>query len=43
MTLRIEIAFGMPMDTLLRMQVLYDSHTMRERASDVDMELYDSA
>ena len=32
MTLRIEKAFGVPMDTLLRMQAWHDSHAMRQRA-----------
>ena len=32
MALRIEKAFGVDMDMLLRMQAWHDSHAMRERA-----------
>jgi addiction module HigA family antidote len=40
MALRIELAFGLDMDTMLRMQVWYDSHIMRSRASEFDIERY---
>ena len=35
MALRIEKAFEVSMDTLLRMQAWYDSYTMREHASEI--------
>jgi addiction module HigA family antidote len=35
MALRIEKAFGVSMDTLLRMQVWYDTCAMRERAGQI--------
>ena len=41
MALRIERAFGVDMDVLLRMQVWYDSHTMRERAGDIQVKRYE--
>ncbi len=37
MALRIEKAFGVSMDTLLRMQAWHDSYCMRERADEVDV------
>lgn len=37
MALRIEKAFGVSMDTLLRMQAWYDSSVMRERAAEIDV------
>ena len=40
MALRIEKAFGVSMDTLLRMQVWYDTHTIRQRASEIDVQRY---
>ena len=40
MALRIEKAFGVPMDTLLRMQAWHDSYTMRQRADDIDVRRY---
>lgn len=40
MALRIEKAFGMPMDTLLRMQAWYDSYTMREHADAIHVDRY---
>lgn len=43
MALRIEKAFGISMDTLLRMQAWYDSHTMRARADEIDVKRYESA
>lgn len=35
MALRIEKAFGVSMDTLLRMQALFDAHAMREREGSI--------
>jgi plasmid maintenance system antidote protein VapI len=35
MAIRIEKAFGISMDTLLRMQAWYDSHAMREMADSI--------
>jgi len=43
MALRIEKAFGVSMDTLLRMQAWYDSHTMRARAAEIDVKRYEPA
>jgi antitoxin HigA-1 len=43
MALRIEKAFGVSMDTLLRMQAWYDSHAMRQRAGDIDVKRYEPA
>lgn len=40
MALRIEKAFGVSMDTLLRMQAWYDTHTMRERSGQIDVKRY---
>jgi addiction module HigA family antidote len=40
MALRIEKAFGLDMDTMLRMQAWYDAKVMRKRAADVDVERY---
>ncbi len=37
MALRIEKAFGMSMDTLLKMQAWFDSYTMRERADQISV------
>ena len=41
MALRIEKAFGMSMDTLLRMQAWHDAHAMRQRADQIDVKRYD--
>jgi addiction module HigA family antidote len=38
MALRIEKAFGVSMDTLLRMQAWHDSYTMRQRAAEIDVQ-----
>jgi plasmid maintenance system antidote protein VapI len=38
MALRIENAFGVSMDTLLRMQASHDRHAMRQRADEIDVE-----
>ena len=43
MALRIEKAFGVSMDTLLRMQAWYDSHAMRQRAGDIKISRYKPA
>lgn len=40
MALRIEKAFGVDMDTLLRMQAWYDSYTMRQRAGEIDVQRF---
>jgi len=37
MALRIEKAFGVNMDMLLRMQAWFDSYTMRQRAGEIDV------
>jgi addiction module HigA family antidote len=41
MALRIEKAFGVEMDTLLRMQAWHDGHTMRQRAGDIQVKRYE--
>jgi hypothetical protein len=41
MALRIEKAFGVPMDTLLRMHAWHDSHAMRQRAGEIDFKRYE--
>jgi antitoxin HigA-1 len=41
MALRIEKAFGVSMDTLLRMQAWHDSDAMRQRAGEIDVERYE--
>ena len=43
MALRIEKAFGVSMDTLLRMQAWYDSYTMREHADEIHVNRYEPA
>lgn len=43
MALRIEKAFGLDMDSMLRMQAWHDSATMRERAADIDVQRYEPA
>jgi antitoxin HigA-1 len=43
MALRVEKAFGVSMDTLLRMQAWHDSHIMREKAGEIDIEPYEPA
>lgn len=40
MALRIEKAFGVNMDTLLRMQAWHDSYTMRARAGEIDVKRF---
>lgn len=41
MALRIEKAFGVDMDMLLRMQAWHDAHTMRQRADEIDVRSFD--
>ena len=40
MAVRVEKAFGVSMDTLLRMQAWYDTFTMRERAAEIAVERF---
>jgi addiction module HigA family antidote len=40
MALRIEKAFGLSMDTMLRMQAWYDTQSMRRRAGEIDVKRY---
>ncbi|MEO0327132.1 MAG: HigA family addiction module antitoxin [Pseudomonadota bacterium] len=40
MALRIEKAFGVKMDTLLRIQARYDADLMREREGDIHVEKF---
>ena len=40
MALRIEKAFGVSMDTLLKMQAWYDGSAMRERAAEIAVQRY---
>src|SRR5438105_4657862 len=41
MALRIEKAFAVSMDMLLRMQALFDSYAMRQRAGEIDIKPFD--
>ncbi len=41
MALRIEKAFGIPMENLLRMQAWQDAIRMRERADEIDVRRYE--
>ena len=41
MALRIEKAFGVSMDTLLRMQAWHDSYAMRQREHEIDVKRYE--
>jgi addiction module HigA family antidote len=41
MALRLERAFGVSMDTLLRMQEWYDSYAMQQRADDINVRRYE--
>ncbi|MEM7464010.1 MAG: HigA family addiction module antitoxin [Pseudomonadota bacterium] len=43
MALRVEKAFGVKMDTLLKMQARYDAEKMRERESDIKVKKFVSA
>jgi len=40
MALRIEKAFAVDMDMLLRMQAWHDAHSMRQRASEIDVKRF---
>jgi len=40
MALRMEKAFGVSMDVLMRMQAWYDAHAMRQRAGEIDVQRY---
>jgi len=40
MALRIEKAFGISMDTLLRMQAWHDGYKMREHEAEIDVQPY---
>jgi addiction module HigA family antidote len=40
MALRIEKAFGMKMETLLKMQAWHDAYAMRQRASEIAVKPY---
>ena len=40
MALRVEKAFGVDMEMLLRMQALYDAYCMRNRAEEINVERY---
>lgn len=42
MALRIEKAFGVSMETLLRMQAWYDSYIMRERAGEINVKPFNA-
>jgi addiction module HigA family antidote len=41
MALRIEKAFGVDMDMLLRMQAWHDAYTMRQRADEIDVRRFE--
>jgi plasmid maintenance system antidote protein VapI len=41
MALRIEKAFGLDMDTMLRMQAWHDASQMRERAGEISVRKYE--
>ena len=41
MALRVEKAFGLDMDTMLRMQAWYDTTRMRERAGEFPVQKYE--
>ncbi len=43
MALRVEKAFGVSMDMLLRMQAWYDASRMRARAGEIDVRRYEPA
>jgi addiction module HigA family antidote len=40
MAMRVEKAFGLSMDILLRMQACHDSYTMRQRAEEIDVKKF---
>lgn len=41
MALRIEKAFGVSMDTLLRMQAWHDAHSMRQRVGEIEVKRFE--
>ena len=41
MALRVEKAFGVSMDTLLRMQAWHDSYSMRQRQGEITVQRYE--
>jgi addiction module HigA family antidote len=43
MAMRIELAFSVSADTLLRMQAWYDSETIRKRAGEFNVQHYEPA
>lgn len=43
MALRIEMGFGVSMDTLLRMQAWYDSYAIRQRQGEIKVRKYEPA
>lgn len=43
MALRVEKAFGVDMEMLLRMQAWHDAHAMRSRAGEIDVKRYQPA
>ena len=43
MALRIEKAFDVSMDVLLRMQAWHDTYTMRQRAEEIEVQRYEPA
>jgi antitoxin HigA-1 len=43
MALRMEKAFGLDLDTMLRLQAGYDAQAVRERAHEIDVERYEPA
>jgi len=43
MALRVEKAFGVQMDTLLRMQTRYDAYHMRQREKEIKVRKFESA
>jgi addiction module HigA family antidote len=43
MAFRIEKAFGISMDTLLRMQAWHDNRGVRERAGEIEVKRYEQA
>jgi antitoxin HigA-1 len=40
MAMRVEKAFGVSMETLLRMQAWHDGYTMRQRAGEIDVKKF---
>ena len=43
MALRVEKAFGVSLDTLLRLQAWHDSHAVRQRESEIQVKRYEPA